>query len=145
MNEMSEENRLMKQAVLSTFKRTKGNYWKSRNKILSNQDNTKIDNSKHLSQSGKKCIPFRSKVQTSTNHSPNTAPCSGNATCSILKLMPNLAMSIKLVSTIAEETESQLDADAELDHALELSPDCEAIMDLLHPDVEYGSDLDSDG
>ena len=34
MNEMAEENRLIKQAVLSTYERTKGNYLGSRNKIL---------------------------------------------------------------------------------------------------------------
>ena len=46
------------------------------------------------------------------------------------------------VSTIVEETESELDAEAE-GQTHELSSDCKAIMDILHPDVDYGSDLDS--
>ena len=41
------------------------------------------------------------------------------------------------MSTIAEDTESQLGADAELDQTHELSTDCEAIMGILHPDVDY--------
>ena len=53
-------------------------------------------------------------------------------------------MSTNSVSTIFEETEVQLDEDAELDQTHEMSPDCEAIMDILHPDVDYGSDSDSD-
>ena len=67
---------------------------------------------------------------------------SGNAACSILKLSPSLATSTNSVSTIAEETESQLDAEAGQTH--ELSSDCEAIMDILHPEVDYSSDSDSD-
>ena len=30
------------------------------------------------------------------------------------------------------------------DQLHELSPDCETIIDILHPDVDYGSDSDSD-
>ena len=143
MNEMVE-NRLIKQAVLSTYERTKGNYSRPRNKMLPNQNNSKSDNSKLVNQSGKKSIQLRSKGQTGTKHSPNTTTCSGNTTHLILKLSPNWATSINSVSTIVEETKSQLDGDAELDQAHELSPDCVAIMDILHPDVDYGSDLDSD-
>ena len=144
MNEMVEENKLIKQAVLSTYERTKDNYLRSRNKMLTNQNNSKNDNSKQVSQSGKQSIQFRSKVQTVTNHSPNMATCSGNNIHLILKSSPNSAMSTNSVSTVVEETESQLDADAELDQTHELSPDCEAIMDILHPDIDYGSDLNSD-
>ena len=53
-------------------------------------------------------------------------------------------MSTNSVSTIVQETESQLDADAELDPTHELSPDCEAMMDILHPDIDYVSGLHSD-
>ena len=95
---------LIKQAVLSTYERTKDNYSRSRNKIFSNQNSAKNDNSKQLSQSGKKSIQFRSKVHTGTNHSPNTATHSGNTTCSILRLSPNLLTSMNSVSTIVEET-----------------------------------------
>ena len=62
----------------------------------------------------------------------------------ILKLSPNLATSTNSVSTIVEETESQLDAEAELGQTHELSSDCDAIMDILHPDMDYESDSDSD-
>ena len=62
----------------------------------------------------------------------------------ILKLSPNLATGTNSVSTIVEEIESQLDAEAELGQTHELSPDCEAIIDILHPDIGYGSDSDSD-
>ena len=70
--------------------------------------------------------------------------CSGSATHSILKSSPNLATSTNSVSTIVEETESQLDAEAELGQTHKLSSDCEAIMDILHPDIDYGCDSDSD-
>ena len=46
MNEMAEENRLIKQAVLGTYERTKGNFSRSGN-------NAKDDNGKQISQSGK--------------------------------------------------------------------------------------------
>ena len=49
MNEMAEENRLIKQAVLGTYERMKGNYSRMRN-------NAKDDNGKHMSQSGKKLV-----------------------------------------------------------------------------------------
>ena len=62
----------------------------------------------------------------------------------MLKLSSSLAMSTNSVFTIVEQPESQLDADAELDQTHELSPECKAIMNILHPDVDYGSDLDSD-
>ena len=62
----------------------------------------------------------------------------------IFKASPNLAMRTNSVSTIVEETEPQLDADAELDQTQGLSPDCEAIMDILHSGVDFGSDSDSD-
>ena len=70
--------------------------------------------------------------------------CSGDATHSILKLSPNLATSTNSVSAIVKETESQLDTEVELDLTHKLSSECEAIMDILHPDVDYGSDSDSD-
>ena len=60
---------------------------------------------------------------------------------SILKLSPNLAASTNSVSTIAKETESQLEAECQ---TLNLSSDCEVIMNILHPDVDYSSDSDSD-
>ena len=68
---------------------------------------------------------------------------SGNATHSILKSSPNLATSTNSVSSIVKETESQLDAEAELGQTHELSSDCEAVMDILHPDMDYGSNSDS--
>ena len=69
--------------------------------------------------------------------------CSGNATCLILKLSPNLATSTNSVSTIAKETKSQLDAESE-GQTHDLSSDCEVIMNILHPKVEYSFDSDSD-
>ena len=83
MNEMAEEDRLIKQAVLGTYERMKGNYSKLRN-------NAKDDNGKQVSQSGKRSVQFKSNVNTGTNHPP-TVTHSGNAMCSILKLSPNLA------------------------------------------------------
>ena len=62
----------------------------------------------------------------------------------IPKLSPNLATSTNSVSTIVEETESQLVAEAELDRINELSTHCETILDILHPDMVYGSDSDTD-
>ena len=61
----------------------------------------------------------------------------------ILKFNPTLATSTNLVSTIAEETESQLEAEAE-GQTHNLSSDCEGIMNILHPDVDYNSDSESD-
>ena len=46
MNEMAEENRLIKQAVLGTYERMKGQYSNLRNK---NQNNPKDDSGKRMS------------------------------------------------------------------------------------------------
>ena len=51
MNEMAEENRLIKQAVLGTYERMKGKYSNLRKR---NQNNPKDDNGKQMSQSNKK-------------------------------------------------------------------------------------------
>ena len=61
---------------------------------------------------------------------------------SILKSNPSLATSTNLVSTIAEESESQLKAEAGQTH--NLTPDCKGIMNILQPDIDYSSDSDSD-
>ena len=103
MNEMVEENRLIKQAVLGTYERMKGNYSKLRNKITSHQNNTKDDNNKQMSQSGKKSVQSKSYANTGTNHLP-TVTHSDNVICSILKLSPNLATNTNSVFTILEET-----------------------------------------
>ena len=95
-----------------------------------------------MSQSSKKSVQFKSNTNTRTNHSSAVTPL-GNTTHSVLKLSTSLATSTNSVSTIAEETESQLDAEAE-GQAHELSSDCEAIMDILHPDLDFSSDSDSD-
>ena len=91
----------------------KGDYSRLRNKISSNQNNAQDDNSKQMSQNGKKSVQFKSNADTGTNHSP-VETHSGNTTHSILKLSPDLATSTNSVSTIVEETESQLDAEAEI-------------------------------
>ena len=95
---MKLSNRLIKQAVLCTYERMKGNYSRLRN-------NGKDDNGKQMIQSGKKSVQFKSNTNTGTNHPP-TVTHSGNAMCSILKLTPNLATSTNSVSTIVEGTES---------------------------------------
>ena len=115
-----EENRLIKQALLGTYKRIKGNFLRSRN-------NAKDDMAKQISQSGKKSVQFKSNTNTGTNHPP-TVTHSGNATHLILKLSPNFATSTNSVSTIVEETEFQLDAEAEIGQTHELSTDCKSIM-----------------
>ena len=43
-----------------------------------------------------------------------------------------------------EKIESQLDAEAKLGQPHELSSDCEAVMDIPHPDIDPESDSDSD-
>ena len=135
MNEMAEENRLIKQTVLGTYERMKGKYPISRNR---NQDNPKDDSGKQVSQSSKKSVQFKFNTITRTGHS-STATHSGNAMCLILKLSPSLTTSTNLVSTIGKKTESQLDAEAE-GQTHDLSSDCEAIMNISHPDVDYSSD-----
>ena len=60
MNEMAEENRLIKQAVLGTYERMKGKYSNSRNR---NQNNPKDDSGKQMSQSGKKSVQFKSNTE----------------------------------------------------------------------------------
>ena len=47
------------------------------------------------------------------------------------------------VSTKVEETEPQLGAEAELGQPHDLSSDCKAITDILHPDIDSESDSDS--
>ena len=61
----------------------------------------------------------------------------------ILKSNPSLATSTNLVSTIAKETESQLEAEAER-QTHNLSSGSKVVMNILHPDVDYSSDSDSD-
>ena len=56
MNEMMEDNRLIRQAVPGTYERMKGNHLRSRDKISSNQNNAKDDNRKQMSKSGKKSV-----------------------------------------------------------------------------------------
>ena len=104
MNEMAEENILIKQAVLSTYEKMKSRYPVSRTR---NQNSSK-DSAMHL----------------------------------ILKLNPSLATSTNSVSTIAEETESQLEVEAE-GQTHNLSSDCKVIINILHPDADYSSDSDS--
>ena len=94
---MAEENRLIKQAVLGTYERMKGEYSNLRNKI---QNNPEDDTGKQMSQSGKKSVQFKSNTNTGINHS-SAVTCSGNAMCSILKTSPSLATSTNSVSTIA--------------------------------------------
>ena len=106
---MAEENRLIKQALLGTYERMKGKYPNSRNR---NQNNPKDDSGKQISQSGKKSVQFKSNTSTRTSHS-SAVTHSGNARHSFLKPSPNLTTSTNTVSTIAEETESQLDAEVD--------------------------------
>ena len=68
---------------------------------------------------------------------------SGSARHLILKSNPSLATSTNLVSTIAEETESQLETEAD-GQTHNSSLDCEVIFYILHPGVDYNSDSDSD-
>ena len=95
-----------------------------------------------MSQSGKKSVQFESNTSSGTGN-PSAVTHSGSGMHSILKLNPSLATSTNSVSTIAEETESQLEAEAE-GQPHNLSLDCKAIMNILHPDVYYSSDSDSD-
>ena len=104
---MAEGNRHIKQAVVGTYERMKGNYSMSRNKISSNQNIAKDDNSTQMGQIGKKSVQFKSNANTGTNHSLSVTH-SGNATCLILKSSPNVATSTNSVSTIVKETESQM-------------------------------------
>ena len=104
-DKMAEEKKLIKQAVLGTYEKMKGKYPISRNK---NQNNPKDDSGKQISQSSKKSVQFKSNTSTGTSHS-SVVTCSGNATHSVLELNPSLVTTTNPVSTIAEETESQLD------------------------------------
>ena len=139
MNKMVEENGLIKQAVLDTCERMKDKYPISRNR---NQNNPKDDSGKQMSQSDEKSVQFKSNTSTRNGHS-SAVTHSGNTMHLILKLSPSLATSTNLVPTIAEEMESQLDAEAEC-QSHDLSSDCEVIMYILHPDEDYSSDSDSD-
>ena len=125
--------------MLGTYERMKGKYSNSRNR---NPNNPKDDSGKQMSQSSMKSVQFKSHTSTRTGHS-SAVTCSGNNTCLIPKMSPNLVTSTNSVSTIAEKTESQLDANAE-GQTHELPSDCEAIMNIFHPDVDYSSDSDSD-
>ena len=139
MNEVAEENRLIKQAVLGTCEGMKGKYPISRKR---NQNSHKDDSGKQISQSEKKSVQFKSNSSTGNGHS-SAVTHSDSAMCLILKLNSSLATSTDLVSTIAEETESQLEAETEY-QTHNLSSACKVIMNILHPDVEYSSDSDSD-
>ena len=54
-----------------------------------------------------------------------------------------MATSTNSVSTIVEETESQLDTEAGIGQMHELSSDCKVIMDILQPDIDFESDSES--
>ena len=139
MNKMVEENRLIKQVMFGTCEKMKGRYPISRNRNL---NNSKDDSGKQISQSGKKYVQFKSNTSPGTGHS-SAVTHSGSAMHLILKLNPSLASSTNLVSTIAKVKESQLDAAAE-GQTHNLSSYCEVIMNILHRDVNYSSDSDSD-
>ena len=109
MNEMAEENRLNKQAVLGTYEKMKSRYPVLRTR---NQNSSKYDSGNQISQSGSKSIQFKSNTSTGTSHS-SAVTCLGSPMHSILKSNPSLATSTNSVSTSAEETESQLEAEAE--------------------------------
>ena len=139
MNGMVEENRHIKQAVLGTYEKMKGRYPVS---ITRNQNNPKDYSGKQISQSSKKSVQYKSNTSTETGQS-SAVTHSGSATHLILKSNPSFATSTNSVSAIADETESQLEAEAEgQTHYLPL--DCKAIMNILHPDVDYSSDSESD-
>ena len=139
MNKMAQENRLIKQTVLCTYKKMKSRYSVLRTR---NQNNSKDDSDKQINQSSKKSIKFKPNSGTEIGHS-STVTHSGSAMYPILKSNPSLATSNNLVSTIAKETESQLEAEAE-GQTHNLSSDCEVIMNTLHLDVDYSSDSNSD-
>ena len=139
MNEMAEENRFIKQEVIGTYERMNGKYPISGNR---NQNSSKDDSGKQMSQSGKKSVQFKSNTSTGTGHS-SAVTHSGRAMCLILKSNLSLATGTNSLSTTAKETECQLEAEAE-GQTHNLSSDCEAIMNILHPDVNYSSDSDSD-
>ena len=80
----------------------KGKYPISRNR---NQNNTKDDSGKQMSQSGKKSVQFKSNTSTGTSHS-SAVTHADNTTHLILISSPSLATSTNPVSTTAEETES---------------------------------------
>ena len=125
--------------MFDTYEKMKGRHPVSRNR---NQNTPKDDSGKQISQSGKESVQFKSNTSSGTGHS-SAVTHSGSAMHSILKLNPNLATRTNSVSTVAEETESQVDAEAE-GQTHNLSSDCKTIMNKLHPDVDYSSDSDSD-
>ena len=65
MDEMAEENRLIKQSVLGTYERMKGKYLNLSNR---KQNNPKDDSDKQMSQSSRKSVQFKSNTSTRTNH-----------------------------------------------------------------------------
>ena len=85
---------------------------------------------------------LKSNASTGTGHS-SAVTHTGSAMHSILKSNSSLANSTNSVSTVAEETESQLEVKAE-GQTYNLSSYCMAIMNILHPDVDYSSDSGSD-
>ena len=66
LNEMAEENRLIKQAVCKTYNTTKSVHGKLKNKILATSPNDRINNCKQPIQ-GSKNVRFRPRDQN-TKH-----------------------------------------------------------------------------
>ena len=88
MNEMAEENRLIKQAVFGTYEKMKSRYPVLR---IRKQNSSKDDSDKKTSQCGKKSIQFKTNTSTGTSHS-STVAHSGSAMLPMLKLNPGLQL-----------------------------------------------------
>ena len=123
--------------MLGIYEKMKSRYLISRAR---NQNDSKDDSGKQISQSSKKSVQFKSNTSTGTSHL-SAVTHSGGDMCFILKSNPGLATSTNSVSTIAEETEFQLEADNQTHN---LSSDCKAIMNILYPNVDYSSNSESD-
>ena len=140
LNEMAEENRLIKQAVHKTYNTAKGVLGKSKNKTLATRPNDRTNNCKQSNQCSKN-VRFSPRDQDTK--STTTPTQKAKPTKPILQSNHKMTTDDQQsVSMINEDTDSQ--DDIEINHAHDQSSDQEAIMDVLCPDLNSNSDSDED-
>ena len=140
LNEMAEENRLIKQAVHKTYNTAAGMLGKAKSKILVTNLDDKINIKEQMNQ-GSKGIRFN--LRDHDSKSMMTSSQLVKSTKPILKMnMKTKTDDQQSVKKICKEND--LWDDNETDHAFDQSSDQEENSDFLFPDLNSESDSDKE-
>ena len=141
VNEMAEENRLIKQAVFRTYNTAACMLGKAKSKALVTNPDDKINIKKQMNP-GSKGIRFNLKDQDAK--SMKTSSQKVRSTKPILKMNAKTTTDDqKSVNLNCEENDSQ--DDTETDHAYDHSSNEEANSDFLFPSHNSESDSEEEG